>query len=315
MRNFADSSHNPSYDVVFLGDSLSNCAFLPDFLSGACVNLSLGGSNPILEYYILSRYLSNNSAPRICYISFADQSLGTCNSFLSTSTARLLTFSEAREIMAEGERLGQNFTATPPYSVWEFYCLSPRVYQLSLLRGIVTNRKESNRTRLRHADIHSGAYMQPVTLPFGEGVSTKDSFYVSPVNDSYIRKTIGQCVSNGIPVKIVKLPSHPSVSHTEKYRMEFRDYYENLKADYPGIEVDWFEYGLTEDCFVDNIGHMNLKGGSTFTRMLARYYPEDFAERVPQQGNMSAGLEEYSSLGFDSLQSEPSGSLTDIFDE
>ncbi len=315
MKNFAGSRHSSPCRVLFLGDSLSNCAFLPNFLPGNVASVCLGGATPIPEYYILRRYLENNDPPRVCYLGFADQSLGASDTFLTTATARLFTFPEVLEVTAEGKKVGQKFTASPPYPAWEFYCLSPRIYQLSLMRGFLAQRKESNGGCLHHADIHAGAYLQPVSGPFGTGELCKDHFSVTPVIDVYYRRMIELCRSKGIQVKIVKLPSNPAVSHTENYRKEFSEYYRKLMADYPGITVDWFEYGLDEDCFVDTIGHMNLKGGCLFSKMLARYYPEDFDEGIPLSDSLEAGLAEYRQTGFDPDQLEPSAVLANILEQ
>ena len=79
--------------------------------------------------------------------------------------------------------------------------------------------------------------------------------------------------------------------------------------------MDWFEYGLDEDCFVDNIGHMNLKGGCLFSRMLARRYPGDFDAGIALTDNLAEGLEEYRQAGFDPDQAVPSAILTNILEQ
>lgn len=312
-RRFADSSHSPSYDVVFLGDSLANTSYIPNFFPGRTANLSVMGASPAHEYHILRRYLENNVPPKTCYVSFSDHLLDTDRDFLSPATAQLFTFSETRALMAEGRKRGLKFKAVPDYPAWEFYFFSPRVYQLSFVRGLLSDRKKSNMARLHHADIHAGAYMQPVTASFGSGESVHDSFSIAPLNESYYRKIIELCIANGIQVRLVKLPSHPAVGHTENYRKDFAEYYGTLKADYPEITVDWFEYGLAEDCFVDTIGHVNLTGGYAFSTMLSRFYPGDFDRSSPPAGELVAGLEEYRQAGFDPSQAEPAGELVDIF--
>ncbi|MBQ9538773.1 MAG: hypothetical protein IJU95_05840 [Treponema sp.] len=313
-RNFADTHHETPYNVIILGDSLANCAYIPNFLNGSSANLSVMGSSPVHEYYIIRRYLKNNPPPKTCYISFSDGLIRSLAShFPSIGSTKILSLPESMEINKECGRFGTKFKAVPDCPIWEFYLFSPRIYQLSVIRGLFSNRKESNKHRIRHSDIHAGAYMQPVSVAFGTTDVTQDAFSIAPLNDNYYRKIIELCLSYGIQVKIVKLPSHPSLIFTENYKRDFAEYYSNLKADYPGITVDWFEYGLADDCFVDNMGHMNLKGGCMFCKMLARYYPEDFAQSVPMQEDMLAGLEEYRQMGFDPSQAEPDGTLQDIF--
>lgn len=313
VRRFVDSGHNAPYKVLILGDSLANCSYIPNFLSGDSANISVIGSTPLLQYHILRRFLEHNPPPESCYISFADHILHTDWDFLNPASAQFFSLSEVREAMAEGKKYGKRFKAVPDYPVWEFYCLSPRVYQLSVTRGLLSGRKESNRDRLRHADMHAGAYMQPVTVSFGTYEAIQDSFSIAPVNEAYYRKILDLCASRGIRVRIIKLPPHPSIQYTDQYRKEFTDYYTKLKEDYPGITVAWFEHGLAEDCFVDTIGHMNLKGACLFSKMLARFYPGDFDAGSPLPDDLLAGLEEYRQAGFDSSLAEPAGSLADTF--
>ncbi len=315
-RRFADTGHGTVYDAIFIGDSLANTFYVPNFLPGRTANLSVMGASPAHAYHILRRFLENNAAPGTCYVSFSDHLLDTDRDFLSPASAKLFSFSEARNIMAEGRKYGRKFKAVPDYPAWEFYFFSPRVYQLSLVRGLLSDRGKSNRARMRHADIHAGAYMQPVTASFGDGESIRDGFSVAPLNDSYYRKMIELCMSKGIQVKLVKLPSHPAVAHTDNYRKDFAGYYGKLKADYPEIAVDWFEYGLDEDCFVDTIGHVNLTGAYTFCGMLARFYPGDFDSGIPLTDELRAGLEEYRQAGFspDQAAKKTAGSLADSFD-
>jgi hypothetical protein len=315
-RRFAEASHSPAYDVLFAGDSLANCMYLPNYLPGRCANISTVGATPIHQYYVLRHYLENNAPPKTCYISFADHNLQLSDVMLTAASRGLFSFAESLEIEAEGKKYGPKFKTIPAGSpVWEFYIMSPRIYQLSLMRGIFENRRETNRAKFRHADIHAGAYSQPLTASFGTGQSTHDSFYTKPVNEAYYRRMLELCASYGVQVKLVKLPSHPAVSHTDGYRAQFAEYYGKLKADYPGIEVDWFEYGIPEDCFVDNMGHVDLRGGYLFCRMLAKRYPEDFDSSVPLSEDMLAGLEEYRQSGFDPDQAGPEGTLVDSFDD
>ena len=60
------------YEAVFLGDSTANAAYVPEVLSDASINLSLGSITPMEAYYILQDWIEHNEAPKTCYISFLD---------------------------------------------------------------------------------------------------------------------------------------------------------------------------------------------------------------------------------------------------
>ena len=59
-----------TYDVLILGDSAANAAYMPEALSGTTLNLALGGTTPVENYYTLQDWLAHNPAPKACYISF-----------------------------------------------------------------------------------------------------------------------------------------------------------------------------------------------------------------------------------------------------
>ena len=315
QERFAEARHSPAYGTVFLGDSFANCIYVPNFFHGRCANLSLGGGCPLYSYYILKHFLESNEAPSACYITFSDQTLVREGNFLTTTSKCLFSFQEALEVKKSLGSYGVAELTDSPYPLFEYYFFSPRVYQLSWLRGIVSNRRKINAARVRHADVQGGAYMQPVTVPFGTDTERKERFSVAPVNDDYVRKMIELCRDRGIRVRIIKTPSHPGISFTEGYRCDFASYYAGLEADYPGITVDWFEHGLGEDCFVDNIGHVTLKGSYIFSSLLEQRYPEDFDRSVPLSADLQEGLDGYRAYGFNPEEVGLPGPLVDSYDD
>ena len=71
-KDFCSTPHDSQYDVIILGDSVANSAYMPEILSDHTVNLSIGGTTPMEAYYILKEWLHHNKAPKTVYMSFMD---------------------------------------------------------------------------------------------------------------------------------------------------------------------------------------------------------------------------------------------------
>ena len=52
------------YSTLILGDSSANAAYLPELLSEGTINLALGGTTPLENYYVLENWLATSSRLR-----------------------------------------------------------------------------------------------------------------------------------------------------------------------------------------------------------------------------------------------------------
>ena len=69
-REITNTKQDKKYDVLILGDSVANAAYIPEVLSDHVINLALGGTTPVENYYTMQDWLKYNPAPKVCYISF-----------------------------------------------------------------------------------------------------------------------------------------------------------------------------------------------------------------------------------------------------
>ena len=128
-----------------------------------------------------------------------------------------------------------------------------------------------------------------------------DSFFINPLYDEYYRKTIALCEENGIKVRIIKLPTSPSIQYRDSYVESFNNYYNGLKEEYPDITVNWIKDGYTQYDFSD-IHHMNLHGSKKFSQCVRNLFPEDFAQQdIPDTYNAAIIDYAYKSPRFDDL--------------
>lgn len=84
-KDICNTRQEKRYDVLVLGDSASNGAYVPEILSDSTLSLALGGTTAVENYYILKEYLANNEAPNVIYISFSDTHMMREDCFLIDS--------------------------------------------------------------------------------------------------------------------------------------------------------------------------------------------------------------------------------------
>ena len=168
-HDVVNSSDSKDYDVVILGDSTSNAAYLPEFLSGSTVNLALGGASATENYYILYNYLKNHSAPKVCYLSYADAHLQSEDCYWQRAVYfHLLDYKQAKEIydravyyqdMSVVQTREQN--GEDGYQkLIEHYLWWPAHYMPSLMNSGLNGRKVEFENAYNKDALHRGVYMR-----------------------------------------------------------------------------------------------------------------------------------------------------------
>lgn len=283
-----------TYDVVILGDSTSNGAYLPEFLSDQSLNLALGGTTPAENYYVLYNYLQNNEAPKVCYISYADAHLVAEDCYWDrTVYFHLLGFQQAKEIYDRAVFYQEeSITSAGGYQkLVEEYLWWPGQYMPSLLNSGINGRREQFKMSYDNVDLHRGAYITRGGYENGTtSENDNETFVINPLFDEYYKKTIELCNQYHIQVRLVKLPVSPSYRYQQSYIEGFDSYYDALKNTYPGITVDWIKDGFDQYDFVD-IHHMNYHGAKKFSEQIKNMYPQDFQTNTLDDNKVRAVLD------------------------
>lgn len=287
------------YDVLILGDSTTNSAYQPEYLSERVLNLALGGTSPPEMYYPLCDYLRLNPPPKVCYIFFQDMHMhGASTLFKRTFYSHMLTWKQEFVILQQAEKYQEKSIFTPMmYRDWLSYRLRlPNVYLPSLLDSRFYKRRKTNEDALRNYMKHRGSSISFGTRETQDREHVEFATYAPPqFFDDYFRKILQLCEKNGIKVRIVMTPLIPSAQRTPEYQTEMHTYYERLKADYPSLDfVDRME-GFIWRHFCDTSHHLNIHGALKFTKAIKRRYPEDFSDAVndPVSRNTIDGMTDY----------------------
>ena len=277
-------------DVIVLGDSIANGAYLPDMLSERMVNLSLGGSAPMVGYHVLENYLSHNKVPNICYISYMEGHFATGSGTYYTRLlfSRRITPKVAYEIYNKQLDFKENPQQNNPYgnnpaeTQILMLCSSPSIFLPSVKRAMYERippyglREKYCKWAYQKSDLHKGSFISRNSWQNMNTQKHDATFTVSPLQDYYYRRMIALCVSKGIQVRLVKLPVNDTFwNYTEAFMDEFEAYYNGICRDFPTVTVDWFDSYGGEYCLDSN--HLNLQGAVRFCTELAARYPWDFA--------------------------------------
>lgn len=271
------------YEAVFLGDSTANAAYVPEILSDASINLSLGAITPMEAYYILQDWLEHNDAPKVCYISFLDYHMEDTLAFWSrTMYTHRFRLDQNLEMMKEILKYGEGTAIETEHYVTDFIAYElrlPNKYITSLMNAGFNQRYEENVEARRLSALHGGRYIARGTEEYKTSKTIKfKEFKVHPLFDRYYRRLIEMCMENDIQVRLVKLPLPDNQKFTENYKEEFQTYYEKLKDEYPDITVDWIPT-YQKEYFADR-NHVNSHGALQFSKEMKARYPDDFTEEL-----------------------------------
>lgn len=296
-RETVNGTQERYYDTVILGDSVANAAFMPEILSEGVINLSLGGTTPMENYYTMLNWLDRHDAPRCCYISFQDFHFAREDCFWSRTMyshryglARDLQMIKAAAAYAEPSVLSELYMLDfLSYELW-----LPNKYITAFLNASFNQRSQSNGAGWDSIELHGGRYIAKSVKEYATGEDQVfKAFTVEPLFDAYYRKLIELCLENGVQVRLVRLPMPDNCVFTDAYTQMFSGYYDALLAEYPDVTFDRFPL-YEKSCFTDG-HHMNIYGALRFSTELKKLYPQDFGD-AEMSARQALGIDEYISL-------------------
>lgn len=276
-KNICTQKQDSQYDVVILGDSCANAAYIPELMSDKTINLSLGGTTPMENYYTMKEFLSNNEAPRAVYISFADQHLyGDECFFTRIMYNHRYSISDCYEMLMTAKEYNDAYVykdnAIKDFIEYELYL--PNKYITSLSKAKFFTRYADNKKSYDGIETHQGRYIKRCNDEWFDEEVVYENFTVSPLLDYYYKELIRLCITNDIKVHLVKLPLPNANIFSENYNNQWNEYYNNLKIEFPSITVDrWDTYNSWN--FADG-QHMNTHGSMKFSTEIKGKYNDEF---------------------------------------
>ena len=277
-----DTSRTPSekeYRTLILGDSAANAAYLPEVLSENAINLSLGGTTPAENYYVLKDWLSAHPAPEAVYISFMDYHLIYDNMFYErTVYSHRLTPEAEREILAAARECEDENIAVSDgeEKLCEYDIFYPKLYLPALLNAGFSQRRAQNEENYNAIGMHRGAYIGLTADIYADtDPNIYDSYPVNPLYDRYYRKILDLCRENGIRVRIVSLPKTGNSVLADSFRNKRDGYYEDLAEAYDNVSYFNLIDTMENRCFLD-WEHFNIYGAWAFSERMRSLYPADF---------------------------------------
>ncbi|MCM1233680.1 MAG: D-alanyl-lipoteichoic acid biosynthesis protein DltD [Ruminococcus flavefaciens] len=273
-----NSEHNKKYDVIILGDSAANAAYVPEILSDSTLNLAMPGSTPVENYYVLKEWLVNNPAPEACFISFFDSHLKFSLQFWKMAMfSHRFSFDQNIEILKRAAYYGEPSYYTEDsitdFIAYEMYL--PNKYITPIMNAGFNQRYEKNIELWKLMDLHGGRCLTGVQEYNSTDNVILNEFYVNPLFDDYYRKLIELCMENEIDVHIIKLPLADNVVLSEEYVSNYNDYYDSLRESYQGVNVYCFPL-YEKQYFMGDYIHLNTHGALKFSTELRKIYSDNF---------------------------------------
>ena len=283
-KDVTNTTQDKYYDVLILGDSTANAAYIPEVLSESTLNLALAGSGTIDGYYTLKDYLEHNDAPTDVFISYMDYHLAedyftwdVSNYVHKYTLGENLEIYRMIEYVAEYD-ISEIASANYWIDVLNYTFWSPTIYSYSMLHAIDGDRREANLSAYEDVDARYGRYCMITNEEYHpDGIMGYSTFYVSPLQDQYYKMIVDLCDKNDIKVHMVKLPLSTDAGFVDDYEQDLYGYYDTLLSDYDNADFYWFHTTYENEFFKDEY-HMNNHGAFRFSRELKELYPELFQE-------------------------------------
>ncbi|MCQ2519717.1 MAG: hypothetical protein MJ107_04195, partial [Lachnospiraceae bacterium] len=267
------------WDIIVLGDSRANDAFVPDYLSYDLYNLALGGASPVEMYYTMQTYLSTHEAPSTVFIAFGDTHIAYKNQanyvefwertmyYHYLNTHQEIDFFKTVNGMDEHTILSDDYI-----SRWiEYRFRLPKNYLPALIKSGLDNRYEGNTEKYERSINNRGRYITP-NGGGDAGVTTEatyEEFDYNPIIDLYFRKLIDLLVDNDINIYIERVPFNQASYDNMKpiVREKIEQYYQNLQEDYPSIPMRTGVFCYGNECFGDS-NHVNDYGARIYCKYI-----------------------------------------------
>ncbi len=281
-------SHEPTeydFNVLILGDSMSNAAFLPELLSEDTINLSITGGSCVESYYILKNYIKNNGAPKDVFYSTRHLAYTDDTYIESHFYYQQFSLEEAIEIT----RTLHHFNDMPdmyanyhPVEWFKSVFFVPTTYVPALINSNFWGRHQDNLAQLYLLQLHRGNWLalRTVSSVVTEEETHLDTFEVADFNDYYFDKFCQLCSDNNIRLHLMRTPYSRNWTFSQQFQDEFTGYYESYAEKYDGITVD-MDYAPGEDVLMFDNGHVNLRGALQYSLNVKEKYPEAFDDTLP----------------------------------
>ena len=258
-------------DIVVIGNSRGKAGFIPNEINGySSINLSVGGSTPIIGYYTLKRYFEHSKPPKIIILSYsADYFIDPAEFFWQGGVkTKFLEFNEIFEVLKEARALNE----CKPFEKSGGGCHNIDVYKYLLdlknfgaelsAVNITLRRYRTNLAVLKEIEDSKGHfYYGRANGAYGDfsEVSFKE-FTLSPLVSLYLHKIASLAKEHNVKVVTYVMPynTHTSLNINKTFLSQYTKFYETMQKEY-GILALNKPYSMPNEAFGD---HSHLYAGA-----------------------------------------------------
>jgi len=280
--------------LVVLGDSRAVAAIIPAKVGPGVVNLALGGSTPIEDFYMERIIISEDPPPQAVLLSFTPYQFVHADWFWEYGVKYgLLNSQDVNEVRRLSRSLKDNTVFSPKspgdldvrLEAFLYSIKFPPFYFSSIIHSGIFMRYQVNLDSWNHVlEARGQSYFgqeSESTLPDNE-VSLK-SFTPSKTIDVYFDRMLALSQSRHIPVYFLSMPHNTASTtlYSPVLKVQFVDYLNQYARRYPGFHILGDPLNpYPPDCFTD-ANHLNPKGAERWSDYMAKLLTDSHVEGGP----------------------------------
>jgi hypothetical protein len=242
-------------NLIIIGDSRAKAGFIPTINPKVnTLNLAVGGGTPIEGYFILKKYLQNNTSPDKIIISYAPNHLEIQDVYWERSVKfDFLSTQEYQEVEANAKEINDSTTLGLSKTYKDYW--NPTKYTTDFKNGLITMRWKQNKKMLNDGFASKGHYFFG-TANSADGLNAEGHekiFKHSLLLDLYLRKLLNLAKTNNIKVYYYTMPFNQASYQASKieYRDGYKNYMQKFAHDYKVHICNNLSY-MTNDNFGDS---------------------------------------------------------------
>ena len=269
-------------DTVFMGDSRASAGFVPRMIPGS-VNVALGGSSPIEQYYMAERILACPKPPKRIVFSMSISNVALIFNFWSRSGLfGFLSFSDYEQVRQRSRALHDNTIYGAPtvgdldavLTEWLYAHRFPTFSSAYLLQETLIGRLRENRRIAEETSASVGQHSYGAAAgsadpsPFDIEVT---KFKALPILDDYLRRMLALFAAKGIPVIFLAVPMNEATyaALSPETKLGFRDYIASLARQMPDFTIVGDPLPHWDNKWFGDTAHLNQAGANLFSSHVA----------------------------------------------
>lgn len=282
-KEYAYNNNDEYVRILFMGDSLSKCNYMPKYLANDSYNYALGGASVAEEYFYLKEYLENNDAPKYIFYSTDPSRFMKFDTLWTRSVYfHRLDKDDLISLIDKAEEFNNlnEIGIDKIKEIYQYYYYLPTKYSVAIMNGIIMPSRFLENTKKYNEVINNKGETQFNSAKYCNEKSNLvnyTNFVALPVLDFYFKEFLNICLENNITLIFEPGPINEATynSLNDVFIEEYSQYLKKIKKDYSNfiLNTEFLCYG--GECFGDAT-HLNDAGIIKYNKYIKNKYLDIF---------------------------------------